>query len=174
MFRILYRRGSINHIQSIKTAYIRKTDTRMQLFVWFINWPSTLGLISDIYSVNSHSFGWVSWTEWVIGSDINTTFSMYTCATFKQAVWAYIECTHLSTSATGLRMVHWNGFCPEWVLTWMSRLRFPSASRLRYPRLVFFKTIFSQWVHWWRFSSVTQYDHSFDWLEQSLRQLKYW
>ena len=105
MFRILYRRESINHIQSIKTAYIRKTDTRMQLFVFFINWPSTLGLISDIYSVNSHSFGWVSWTEWVIGSDINTTFSMYTCATFKQAVWAYIECTHLSTSATGLRMV---------------------------------------------------------------------
>ena len=140
MFRILYRRESINHIQSIKTAYIRKIDTRMQLFVWFINWPSTLGLISDIYSVNSHSFGWVSWTEWVIGSDINTTFSMYTCATFKQAVWAYIECTHLSTSATGLRMVTVGTL--KWLLPRMSshmnvKITFPFGISSTIPKISF-------------------------------------
>ena len=96
MFRILYRRESINHIQSIKTAYIRKTDTRMQLFVWFINWPSTLGLISDIYSVNSHSFGWVSWTEWVIGSDINTAFF---CESSSLVLFCHLQ--------TRCRILHW-------------------------------------------------------------------
>ena len=79
---------------------------------------------------------------------------------------------HSPTYSVWSQLVHRYGFSLDWVLTWISRLRFCGTSLTNgvmiwiFPRwrarLLLFENIFS---------SVTQYDHSCDRLGYSLRQL---